>query len=190
MGWLMDLIMAAFVLIVIIVNTKRGCKTLLNLMVTVCAFSAAYFFGPDVGEYFTLDIITENIENVIRDVLVSVVGDTTESITVSDLFGEIPETFADLLERTGADIEKLAKSFGEMTIVSEETLGDIARRLAEPVGEWLAVALGCVTVFVAALIVLHIVKWIIQLIIKLPVLKQANYILGFFVGIISAFIWS
>ena len=190
MGSLMDLIMVAFVLTVIIVNTKRGCKTLLNLMVTVCAFAAAYFFGPDVGEYFTLDVITENIESVIHDVLVSVVGDTAESVTVSDLFSEIPESFESLLERTGANVDKLVESIGEMTIVSEETLGDIARRLAEPVGEWLAVALGCVTVFVAALIVLHIVKWLIQLIIKLPVLKQANYVLGFLVGIISAFIWS
>ena len=190
MGWLMDGIMAVFVLIVIIANTKKGCKTILSLLVTVCAFAAAYFFGPDVGELFVTDIIVEKTEGIIYEFLRSVVGETAGTITVADLFGDIPESFTELLGRVGADVDAIVESFGEMTVVSDGILDNMAERLAVPVGRWIAVALGCVLVFVAALIVLNIVKWIIELLVKLPVLKQASTFLGFIVGVVSAFAWS
>ncbi|MBE6625683.1 MAG: hypothetical protein E7628_00670 [Ruminococcaceae bacterium] len=190
MGWLMDLIMVFFVLLVIIANTKKGCKTILGILVTAGAFAAAYFFGPDVGEYFMTDMVTEKAHDVIYDFLSSVVGETSETITVADLFSNLPESFADVLERVGADAEALMESFGEMTVISDGMLHEMAENLAVPVSRFIASALGCVAVFIAALIALLIAKWLIQLIIKLPVLKQASSVLGFFMGIVSAFVWS
>lgn len=190
MGWLMDGLLVAFVLLVIFVNTKKGCKTVLNLLVTVCAFAAAYFFGPDVGEFFVTDIVAEKTQGVIYEFLRSVIGETAETITVADLFARIPESFTELLERVGADMDTIVRSFGEMTVISDGTLNLMAERLTEPVSRWIAVALGCVVVFVAALILLLIAKWLIGLLIKLPVLKQANTFVGFLMGVVSAFAWT
>ena len=190
MGWLMDVIMAIFVLLVIILNTKKGCKTILSLLVTAGAFAAACFFGPDVGEFFMTDIVKEKAAGVIHSLLVSVVGEAGETVTVADLCEQIPESFAALLERVGADAEMLAESFGEMTVISDNTLTLMADKLAVPVSRFIANALGCIAVFIAAWLVLLIVKWIIEQAIKLPGLKQASSILGFLLGVVKAFAWS
>ncbi len=190
MNWILDIILVAFILLVIFVNTKRGCKTILNLLTTVVTFASAYLFGPKVGRLFLGEPLQSHVTGVVKGLLKKLMGEGDGALSISDLFEKLPEGFVDLLDRTGANIDALKAVFGKMTVATEADLENFANEIALPVAETLASAIGCVLVFVAAYIAMIIVKIIVGGLVKLPVLKQANGILGFVLGVISAFAYT
>ena len=187
MNWILDIILVAFIIFVILINTKRGCKTILNLISTIVTFASAYFLGPKVGQIFLNNTLLKHVTDIIKGLLKKLMGEGDAALNISDLFEKLPQGFLDLLDRTGANVDALRKVFGSITVATEEQLEAFATEIATPVASTLAAALGCVIVFILAYIAMIIVKIVVGGLVKLPVLKEANKILGFIVGVISAF---
>ena len=189
MNWALDAALAAIILIIIIVNTCKGFRTILNLLVTVVPFGAAYYFGPEVGKRFVTDVIFDKITVWLEGFIGSILSETIEEITVGEIVRKLPETLTTLLDRIGISLEDILNSLAQNTLVSTETVAEISSKIAQPISDGLTIAAGCIIVFIAALLVMFLVKAIVELLVKLPILKQLGHFIGFIVGIVNAILW-
>lgn len=189
MNWVLDAALAAIILVIIIINTCKGFKTVLNLLVTVVSFGAAYFFGPDVGRMFVTDMISGQLTSNIETFLNNILSETIGEVTTGELISKLPETLTGFIERLGINLESILSSFAEDALVGSDTISEVSAKIAQPISNVLATVAGCILVFVGALLVMLLVKALIELLVKLPVLKQAGYIFGFAVGVVNAFLW-
>ncbi len=183
MNWLLDIILVAFMAIIVIVYTKRGCRAVIDLVTMPLTFICTLVLGPAVGKGLFGDSMLDHVAKTIKDVIVSVLGEG-EGLTVGDIINN--ESISKLLEGTGNKADVL-RAFSSVTVADPEQLSALAESMAKKVSETLAAILGSVIVFVVVFILIKILKVVISGIVKLPVLKQANSILGFAVGAVTAF---
>ena len=189
MNLLLDAILAAIILLIIIVNTFKGFKTVLNLLVTIVSFGAAIILGPVVGQLFATDVIYDKVAEFVRNIVDSVVGESVGSLTVGDLVAQLPESLISLLEKAGTSIDAILGSVEKSEIISEEAIAGFVDKITAPIADGLAVAAGCVIVFVAALLLMLLFKALVMMLLKDPAFKGVGRFFGFIVGLFSAFVW-
>lgn len=189
MNLLLDAILAAIILLIIIVNTFKGFKTVLNLLVTIVSFGAAIILGPVVGQLFATDVIYDKVAEFVRNIVDSVVGESVGSLTVGDLVAQLPESLISLLEKAGTSIDAILGSVEKSEIISEEAIAGFVDKITAPIADGLAIAAGCVIVFVAALLLMLLFKALVMMLLKDPAFKGVGRFFGFIVGLFSAFVW-
>lgn len=190
MNLLLDAILAAIILLIIIVNTFKGFKTVLNLLVTIVSFGAAIILGPAVGQLFTTVVIYEKVSEFVGNIVDSIVGESVGSLTVGDLVDKLPESLTSLLERAGTSIEAILGSIEKSEIISDEAIAEFVDKISTPIANGLAIAAGCVIVFVAALLLMLLFKALVMLLLKDPAFKGVGRFFGFLVGLFSAVVWT
>lgn len=190
MDYALDAALALFILLVIVVNTYKGFKTVLNLIVTVVSFGAAYMFGPTVGQLLATEAIYNKVADVVKKFIDNLIGESVEATTVGDLLANLPEQLRSLIEKAGIDLESVAGSYGDTAIIDENAVMEFVDKIAQPIANGLAIAFGCIIVFVAALILMLIIKGLLMLLFKDPAFKGVGRFFGFIVGLLSAFVWT
>lgn len=183
MNWLIDIVLAAIIVIIILVNTKKGCLSIFNLLTPIAAFGSAYFVGPILGKDYLHGTILQKVTEVIHKLLTETVQNTVE-VNPQNPLEALPDSILMLIEKAGINAEELAGLF-----LNPESfdLAAMTEKLAAPVANGLSIALGCVIAFVGAWILMLIVKLILSLLVKLPVLKQTSSLIGFVFGCVNAF---
>lgn len=179
---IIDIVLLAIFALCLFIGWKRGfIDQIFSLLSGIAAFFTAYFVtplvAPVVSKHLFLDRISEKISELIHNI-----GD---GISGADLFGtgKANETFCGILEKFGADYDAIKENFAETVSQNADKASDaIAKHVAEPVAYALSYALCFILIFIAALIILWLVKHLLKLTEKLPVIKQANQVLGLIVG--------
>ncbi len=183
MNWLIDGALVAVIILIVVVNTKRGCITLFNLLTPIVSFIGSYFLGPVLGGKVVGSGILLKIKEMIQTLLEEAFYDSVE-INITNVIENLPTSLKLLVERVGVSTEELINAISSSDTVELEVL---AEKLAQPVSECLAISVGYVIAFVGVWIIMVIAKLLIELFVKLPVLKQANYLIGFVLGCVNAF---
>ncbi len=190
MAFLMDAVLILFMIGIIILYAKRGAvKSVYGLLTTVVACLAAFFLGPVIGSSLIKPFLG-GTEDAVFDALMPIVESVEGAFDIGALFDSIPKEFSDLIARCGADLDSLKESFGTITAGTEADVRELAQVIAGPVTEYVSKALGCVALYLIATIVMLILKGIILPVIKLPLIKQADGLLGAVIGVISAFAYA
>lgn len=128
--------------------------------------------------------ITESVAESVR--ALSAKG--SELFDLTRLFADMPADFTALLTRYGADADSLADTYGALGEVGAETADKMAYAIAEPVVSGLANVCGFILVFIAAMLVCGLIGLVLDLIVKLPVLRSANRLFGFLLGVVCALV--
>lgn len=187
---ILDIALIALYLIIVLIYVKRGfVKSIWGLVRLVVSVIAAYMFGGLLGEWmnetFILSAITKTTYNTLNPMLVRNNG----AANISELFSVFPEGFKSVIERCGADLEVLAKKFGDVTRATEADVMELSKKISEPISESISKAAGYVVVFVAAFVILIVVGKIIMLFAEIPGIDKVNELLGGVLGVAAGLIY-
>ncbi len=189
-AFLMDAILVVFIALMVFLGFKRGAvKSLYGLLAAVVSGLAAFFLGPLVGTGVIMPFMGIT-EDKVYDAIMPLVEKVEGAFNLGALFEKLPEEFTSLIDRCGGDINSLKDSFGSITEGTEDNVRELAQAIAGPVNEYVSKGIGCVAVFLVVLIVVLILKRIILPVMKLPLLKQADKLLGIAVGAVSGFAYA
>ncbi len=185
MNYLLDIILAVFIIVIIAIFTKKGCKTVFSLITPLVTFICSYLFGAPLGNFLVGDIMLSSTSGIIEKLLHGVIGDGIS-------FGQLRETsiFKNILDTTVGEGASNMSFFDNATIVDGSNISALSEKIAGPLAEMLARIVGCVVVFILVRVGMFILGKTFSLATKLPVLKQFDGILGFSIGVVSAFAYT
>ncbi len=187
MNFLLDLILLVIVTTTLVRCTARGfVRSVVHLASMVVAFIAAWGFTPQLADWLEAEVFSDRVAELVTDTIRSLAAPVGEHFDLSRLFADMPADFAALLTRYDADADALAATFGRMNDVGAAAADEMARTIAEPVVRGLANVSAFVLIFIAAMLVCWLAGLLLELIVKLPVLRTANRFFGFLLGLVCA----
>ena len=191
MNFVFDGIILAVAIVAIVVSARRGfIKSIMGICTLIAALFVAFAFTPNVAQYIeTSPVITEVSENI-SDTLKSLSRKDTDSYDLARLFTDMPDSFQQILNRYGASAADLKKAIAPEADAAEKDVVDLSERIAKPVVSAISGVLAFLGLFIVSVAVLKLLTWLLDLIFQLPVLKTANTLLGFVVGVFNALVWA
>jgi len=191
MNFVFDGIILAVCVISVIVGAKRGfIKSVMGIGTLIAALFVAFAFTPMLSDLIENSSLMQGVSVNISDTIKSLSKNVDNSYDLDRLFADMPDSFRQILERYGADAETLKAAVQPAADSAEGAVTELADRIAAPVVSAISGVLAFLGLFVATVIVLKLVTWILDLIFQLPVLKTANTVLGLILGIFCALIWA
>ena len=187
MNFLLDLLLLVIVIGTIARCTSRGfVKSVVHLVSMAVSFFAARAFSPKLALWLETEVLADRITGTVTETIRSLARSAGEKLDLSRLFADMPEDFSALLKRYGADVDALSGRFGRMSDAGEAVADSMARAIAEPVVQGLANVCAFVLIFIGAMLACTLIGLLLDLIVKLPVLRTANRFCGFLLGIVCA----
>lgn len=175
-----DLIIVLIMAATIITAVKRGfIVSLFSLVSLIVAFVVALAFCEPLGEYFNDAFVYSYVEPHVADLIDSEGIEKIESDAVGAMLDNLPEEIHKAIDVLNIDVEKL---IGDIVIAPE----NIAEILAVKISGLVSKALAFIVLFLAALIILKVVCFVLNALSKLPVLKGINKTFGLLFGIAEA----
>ena len=195
MEHLLDLIFIAVIAVFVLVYWKRGfIQALFGALTTVASLVLAFLFGPKLGDFLCERYLFSDMSDRIHGVISPIITETVDGLNLNRFLNEASEgidKFNEYIEKFGVSLSSLKERFGSITLGTEEDIRALSDVIAKPAATTVSRIIGCVIVFVAALIVLGIVKLLLSAIFELPGLKQVNEVFGALLGAVSgiAIVW-
>jgi uncharacterized membrane protein required for colicin V production len=182
MSLVIDLLLLALIVVCTAGGIKRGfIRTSMGIITVIAALLGAWYFKPAVSawlnETYLAEKITEPIAEFIRQLLVPSL-DSGEAIP--RLFADMPDAFASLLSRYGADAASAQSSVAGAT----DPATALAHFLAQPAVVIISDTLAFIMLFFGISLALTIIMRLLDLIFKLPVLSALNRVGGLLIGLI------
>lgn len=162
-------------------------KSVLGLLSTVIAMTAAYFLSTPVGDFINNKIMTPVFEKIF-----------IKSVDISAVSGTAGNSFADIAKNAPEYLDKTLKLFntniGEVTGVISKNAALGAEALEKkiidfvisPAANAVSHALALILVFVISLVALKILDKVLSGVVKLPLIKNMDKLGGIIFGIVNA----
>lgn len=184
-----DIVFAAFALLVVLLYAKRGAvKSIYGVATVVVAGVAAYFFGETVGTTLFSPFLG-GVEDRVYESLMSMLPSTNGQFNMEALFDQLPQGFSVLLARSGLTATALEEAYGTMTAATAEEVRSLSVTIAAPIIAYISRTLGNILVFSLVSLVMHLLRRVISPILRLPLIKQADKLLGALLGVVAAAIY-
>ena len=187
MGYAFDIAILAIIIITIALAYKNGfIKTVLSALSFFIAIIVAFSLQPKVSDIVIKMPFVDTIRESVRDKFIEMSPLAGENEYNPDLlFEDKPEAFVTMLEIVGINQEELSTQFNEWKADTTVNTADmLVEYVANPLIKSAVSIISFIAIFVAAIIVLKILIFILDKLFRLPILKQANKALGFLIGII------
>lgn len=186
MSFLLDVVLIVVCVAIIVIATKRGfVRSLMSFVSKIVALIAAYTFTPVAASFlktrFILEPVTNSIATTLRQYVVS--GGEYDFAAISD---KIPQPVMALLERYNVTSDVIRDGLSAAQTDGEVALRSLSEKIADPVVTVISTAASFLAIFLIACLVLWIVTLIVNALFKLPVLRTANTLLGFILGVCTA----
>lgn len=182
MYYIIDVVLIAVIAVCMIIGYIKGfIDQVLDLVSGVAALFAAYFLSPLITPFVSERLLYGKIENYTTGALNNIIS----GAKAPDLFGsgQVNDSFRSFLSNFGADYDAIKAGFMEKaTENAEEAVAGITKKIAGPVSYALSYAICFALIFIASLFILWLIKHLLDLAAKIPVLKHANKALGLVAG--------
>ncbi len=187
MNFIIDGILVVACVIIIVTSAKRGfVKTVLSLVSSIAAFLVAVTFSPALADMINAKFILPAISGNIEGTVSSLTDGTSEGL--AELFTKMPDTLREILTRYGLG-DSAVSDIAASAASGESGIADVSGKIASPVATAISYAVAFLLLFVAAIIVLKLLVFIIDKIFKLPGLKTVNTLAGIVLGVIISVIF-
>ena len=192
----LDAVTAALLIYSVIRGIKRGfVKTAFKLVMIVAALVIAYYGGPMLKEYVKgteqYISITESLRNTVSESFEARLYKDAENAEngaqpVSDVGSEKDDMLLRIIKGAGIDVNELEDAYRNGVKEGAENAAALADELiVQPAADFVCGSLCFIAVFAAAVIALHLLMYIIDLIFRLPLLKSMNSLFGALAGAAS-----
>ena len=189
MNIVIDLIIAAIIAFNVILGWKQGfVKTALKSLVLVVALIAAFSFVNPVRNYVLETESGKNWQDKIHSSVITVL-DNISANEQEEVAEEEESTgkLTSLLSSLGVDIRDIQNDIEEWKETKSDGIKESIASKVSPVLLKTAVTFGSfIVIFLAVYILATVAVFLLDKFTKLPVLKQANTLLGIVAGIVLA----
>ena len=187
-GLLIDIIFALTAIIIIVVSTRRGfIRNIMRIVSFVLSIIIAATCCKTVAGIISSRWLDAKVSGIVGEQIASLSQkEGGESYDLERLFDTEQSDFMKLLQRFGADVDQIAEDYGAITAGTEETVRELSERISHSITDVLSRVLAFLGLFLASILVLSLISWLLGLVARLPVLKQLNGFLGFLCGVILA----
>ena len=187
-GLLIDIIFALTAIIIIVVSTRRGfIRNIMRIVSFVLSIIIAATFCKTVAGIISSRWLDAKVSGIVGEQIASLSQkEGGESYDLERLFDTEQSDFMKLLQRFGADVDQIAEDYGAITAGTEETVRELSERISHSITDVLSRVLAFLGLFLASILVLSLISWLLGLVARLPVLQQLNGFLGFLCGVILA----
>ncbi len=193
MAIVLDLIIIAIIAIAVIKGAKSG---LISAVFDFCKFIvaviAAFVFKDRVSGFIMNTEIFSGARTRVTEALTTAISNAGENISSEDMLAAFEKENAGLvklIEAFGGSLENTREWIQNMTGENGNIAELAAQYIIEPAANVCSQVLAFIAVFVIAFIALVLLQKLLNLIFKLPVLKQLNKTGGILIGIVCAFLY-
>lgn len=184
---ILDILIVVIFLSLAIMGWRKGLfRTVMSFASYIIAFAAANIFSPTLSAYISESFLAKRIQDSILERFASILASPVESFDINVLLKDQPGEFVRILKDFGFSPEDVSSFVSQKGGEAGSAVNSyVAQNVAAPVVDALSGAIAFAAIFVGALIVLRIVTFIVDKIIKLPVIGTINRVFGLILGIIS-----
>lgn len=194
--WLiLDVILAAIFVLFAISGAKRGLiKSVCGMLVTIAAILIAVNFHAPVAEYFRHSVVYRQLKDNLNGKVEAYVANSMDEEKLGTLLDDAPTGITALFAGFGIGTDEVRAKYAELVQNGEAQIAEkLSDYIVEPAAKTLSDALAVLVVFLAALVLLNLAVWLLDLIFKLPVLHFANqfggFVFGLAAGLLVAFLF-
>lgn len=181
---LIDLILLAVIACFVFVGAKNGfVRTLLSFVAKIASLVVAYFVSDMYAETVYNSFLKESVLGAIEKQIASTDADNF-SQQFETAVQSIPDSLLKIAETFGMDMHALKEQSGDLNLTGE-LVSALEQSVAGPIVVIVCRILIFVIVSAVASFLLGIVVNIISNIVKLPVLRTANKLLGAVLGLLN-----
>lgn len=188
MSLAIDAVILFSAVILIWLGAKRGfIRSVMGVVSGIASIFVAYAYTPVLSEYIKKNYLLENITEGISETLRSLALDTeTDLYNLHRLAEDLPEPFTAILERYRIDINAFVDQLYGLDGCGEDVVDAFAAQIAAPTTGIIASVIAFALIFFAVQLVLAILTGLLDAIFTLPVLGNANMLLGVVLGVAEA----
>ncbi len=189
MSILIDFLALAIIAICVFIGYKKGfIKSVMGLVsLIVSIIIAINFYGAAAG-FIKERFVEPYFVDQASDKFSAMMKRGSEVVEPEEIFEEKPADLVNTSARFGINIDDI-KDFYEKEIKGmfdpddiESISDEISRHIVDATVTTVSTVLGFIVVFIASMIVLSLLQWLLNFIFKLPVLKTANKLFGIIFG--------
>ena len=180
MSLLIDVIVIAAFAGCLIKGIKKGfIKSIIGIVIVIAAIFGSIHFSPALASSMN--------DKFVRVSVISVAKDSIPKVDTDTLVNDMPSAFKKVLDRFGTSPEDIRAMFenSDPNETEEAKRERIAEKMGAPLAKAISKALAFLIVFALIYVILLVASVIICAIVKLPVLKAADKLLGAVLGGIS-----
>ncbi len=191
MGIVLDIMIIAIMVLCVVYGAKKGFfRSLMFLATGLCALLIAYTFTPMLSHYINESYIVEPIAGGIETTFLSIAENADSASEYDKELLLNNSQFVSLMENAGFTGQEIEDKINVNDLGDREAIARLARTVAEPIAKTVSDSLAFIIIFIIALIVLRIITAIIGAVMKLPVLKELDAVMGWVFGIVSALLFA
>lgn len=191
MNIILDILVAAIFIFTVISGYRKGfLRTVLNLCGGIICLVVTMTLSPTVGNYINENYMAPTFEKAVTDKMVELAPTEQNNLNIDKLIEEVPNEFVKILESFNINLDDFKEQFELFKKESaENTTRAAVEYVAKPISQTLSYILAFVLLLVASMLVLSILKFLLDKVVKLPFLRTANRFLGIIAGILFALLW-
>ncbi len=187
----MNIIIDAILLIIIAICLLSGymngfVKTVIKLISGVAAFIIAFIVSPIVSGLIYDLFYYDTVKNIINNELLKLGYSDAAGIFTE---GALNGILGDLMDICGFSLTELQSHVSNASSI-EDVCTMLAEKFAQPIANATSYVTAFILVFVLAAVAVFFISSVLKLATKLPVIKQADKLLGLIMGAVSAIIFS
>lgn len=183
MNILIDVIIVAIALVCCISGYKNGfVKMIINFFKNIIALIVAAVFCSKLGAVLYNLCFKSIFEGMTIGRIASWLGvETSDNLDIGPLLLNEHSEFLSFVEKLGFSTNSITEKYNELGGESGDLMVEY---IAKPLGMTVANVAAFILLFIASVLVIQLLGFILGKIVKLPVLNATNKILGLLLGIV------
>ncbi len=185
---LLDVTAVVIIIWCTVAAAKNGFfKTMIGFVGTFIALGAALTFGDLAAQWLYQNYIhaffVENVTEYMSSFVMTGAGSDDFLMQIETLFDSMPQVLAEFLTRFSVSPEEVRGAI--MSATSGDVLTEVSVAIATPLASAVSSGLGFIAVFIGTVIVVKIGTFVVEAVMKLPVLKTLNGAAGILLGLVQ-----
>jgi uncharacterized membrane protein required for colicin V production len=189
MSLIIDITIILTAVTTIYLGATRGfVKSVMGFTSLLIGIVAVYFFTAPAADWLNENLIRSWVESIVDDSITGIITAGESRLELSKIIEDRPDALDAVAIRFGYNLDEIEEYYvsalrGETDSIA---LTKLTSYIAGPTANAISNAAGAIGVFLATMIILKIITFILDLICRLPVLNTLNTFLGFLFGVASA----
>lgn len=192
MNIIFDILVIIIFALSIFSGYKKGfVKTVLNLCGGIICLVVAISLSQFVGNFINENYVAPAMENTVLSKVNAIASANEEGEPdIDKLIEDEPSEFVKILEALNIDAEAFKDKFEELKKSSaQNTVDATIEYIIKPVSETVSYIIAFILLLIVSSIVIAILTFLLDKIVKLPILRTANKFFGIIAGILFAILW-
>ncbi len=191
MSLIIDLIIIVAAAVSIYLGIVKGfIKSVMQFASLIIALIAVFVFTSPVSDLLYDTFVEKQVSSITSEALTGIITAGEERLQLDKIMADRPDALTQITERFSIDLDELTAYYTEnlKSLTEPDAINKLADTIAHPTAEAVSTVAAAILVFIAAMLILALVTFILDSVCRLPVLRRLNTFFGFLFGVGSALV--